>query len=730
MDEMQIDVDDGMMDRGLGGHDELVIEEGVTEWLGEEPSIGHEETVGDVYNRERNIELLEMEDVLDVGQAAVGGPELSLASLLSKSLDFEGNEHVILCFSKKGQIQLAVEGFLYNVENHYSQSYECFWRCVNHSCQAKLRSTPGFAELSYINSNHHPTCQSDEMQLRLRIGIFDLRLYAEFTDEPLEVLHRNALFEFSAKAGPDADHLFPPFEAIVDNLAHHRDEKPYRRAFEQQHLRQRLAMDNTLSGKKTKPLPLATCIMCGAQMRSADMSSQDILIAHLQSAHDKPDLTISSYTFDDAASFEQWIRHVQETPGDSKDCRLKRYGVFDECLYYLCHSDSRQMLKKRHDSPEDMHASCTAFVRVRDFRNARDRTYHVTVDYNFDHWIHSNVGFEETLYPDYFMETLKERRKKTQEVLQDTKLQRISRVASMNATSAVISTRLVNTGVPTIQQQANRRTLNPMTAYQFSTNAGSSDPADRSTMVHMLPSGETTALGDKFTMGERDERLTATIARLGPMSHMKPELNTITQKSNFRDSVIYNHVLQLEQQCYHLIRRMQLCSSVHTAKKCLGEFLKISQDLAGDSGLTGREAEKKPIGIGGKRGFDEMEGGMSTSRGSAPHISQGPRNARVVKSSSARISDVGPMCDLSKDEGVEQQMAGPSTVSSAAPSAVPKLEQRQIRAFVKKDENGRLVLVRQTVMRRPVNDNELVSINQQQQHPQLDPTPGTSAATA
>ncbi|CAJ0574421.1 unnamed protein product, partial [Mesorhabditis spiculigera] len=265
------------------------------------------------------------------------------------------------------------------------------------------------------------------------------------------------------------------------------------------------------------------------------------------------------------------------------------------------------------------------------------------------------------------------------------------RVASMNATSAVISTRLVNAGVPTIQQQANRRTLNPMTAYQFSTNAGSSDP--------------------------------------GPMSHNgKPELNTITQESNFRDSVIYQHVLQLEQQCYHMIRRMQLCSSVHTAKKYLDEFHKISQEMAVDPGLTGREAEKKPIGIGGKRGFDEMEGGMSTSRGSAPHISQGPRKARVVKSSSARISDVGPMYRLSTSS-LSQQMAGPSSVSSAAPSAEPKLEQREIRAFVKKNENGRFVLVKQTVMRRPVNDNELVSINQQQQHPQLDPAPGTSAST-
>ncbi|CAJ0961314.1 unnamed protein product, partial [Mesorhabditis belari] len=450
--------------------DELVVEDG-SDWMIEDPNVAHEETVDDAFQRSADLELLELDELIDVGGEGDGyvGLSLNLNDLLSKAIEFEGNERIVVCFSKKGRPQLAAEGFLYNAIGYYNENYECQWRCVNPSCPAKLRSSPGFTELSYLCSTHLSSCIPDDLQLRLRIAIFDLRLVAEFTDHPLEDIHRNFLLDLWNKS-PEVAQIFPPFETLARTLQQHRTEKSYRRRFELQHSKaQRMTIDSMSLGKKTKPLPLATCFLCGDQMRSSDIPSQDMLIGHVQNIHSKPELSIGQFTFADAASFEQWIRAVLASAAQTPDCRLKKYGVFDECMYYLCANDSRQMLKKRHEAVEELHSSCTAFVRVRDFRNAREKSSPIIVDYNLDHWSHSETILNEPLIPEYFMEHLKAKRKRTQDFLQDTKLQRVSRVAAMGATSAVISTRLVNSGEKVIAAAARRQNMpNPITAFQFS----------------------------------------------------------------------------------------------------------------------------------------------------------------------------------------------------------------------------------------------------------------------
>ncbi|EPB76453.1 hypothetical protein ANCCEY_04437 [Ancylostoma ceylanicum] len=93
-----------------------------------------------------------------------------------------------LCFSKKCRKQLAFDGHLYNIDGFVKPASWNFWRCANPLCKGAIRTSPNITELR-VREPHSSACIPDDVQIRLRITIYDLRLMAEFTDVPLGALY-------------------------------------------------------------------------------------------------------------------------------------------------------------------------------------------------------------------------------------------------------------------------------------------------------------------------------------------------------------------------------------------------------------------------------------------------------------------------------------------------------------------------------------------------------------
>ncbi|CAI5439804.1 unnamed protein product [Caenorhabditis angaria] len=158
---------------------------------------------------------------------------LNLPDLMSKTISFTNGEKMSLCFNKRCQRQVAFEGFLYTIVGYVSESMWNVWTCVNPLCDGSIRSSPSFQELR-VRTDHTSDCLQDEMQIRLRVAVYDLRLMAEFTDLSLDVLH--AGFESRMKTD-NPDIQFPSFEALKNTLEDHRINKIYRKRFEMQALK-------------------------------------------------------------------------------------------------------------------------------------------------------------------------------------------------------------------------------------------------------------------------------------------------------------------------------------------------------------------------------------------------------------------------------------------------------------------------------------------------------------
>ncbi|CAJ0594019.1 unnamed protein product [Cylicocyclus nassatus] len=587
---------------------------------------------------------------------------LNLPDLLSRTVTFTNGSKMFICFSKKCRKQLAFEGHLYNIDGFVKPSNWNFWRCVNPSCNGAIRTSPNITELR-VRDSHRSTCTPDDVQIRLRITIYDLRLMAEFTEVPLDALYHAYMDKVMVEHNDLVD-LFPPFEALKSNLEDHRANHTYRRRFalearesDTNSIYFDLFVDNAAKFKRTKPFPPSLCMSCSAEFRSTpELPSQDQLLEHMFFDHGRKTSTISRFTFEDSELFEQWVRELQ---GHSK-YRLKKMGIHDEHMYYLCQNDDRHF-KSNHgrSSLVDMH--CTAFIRVHDWRLVMRREMsEVVVDYCLDQYLHSELAdspkcktIDVLFTPEVFMRDLAARRERTQQLIQDTGLQRVKRRAQPPSLTLNLSQRQ---GGCAAGDDLPRRLYGD-------TGEQSSEYADN---------GDNVFGASKSMQRQKAVQLilrntsSPTVDARSKESYIP---TYITRRENFADAETYNTVLQFEMTCDMLKERMQYARCIRAANHYLERLTGILDDVMADP-----------------------ECAPSSANDSLSEDSPSRDTNSSLSTAEASTSQKVPISSIDREVKLDNQ----------------SLPLRQ-KVLVRKGENGQLVVVKRTILgkvRKVVHDVE------------------------
>ncbi|VDM72575.1 unnamed protein product [Strongylus vulgaris] len=166
------------------------------------------------------------------------------------------------------------------------------------------------------------------------------------------------------------DH-FPPFNVLKSNLEDHRADLIYRKRFALEARESDINSvffyslgGDTATFKRTKPFPPSLCMSCSAEFRStSELPSQDQLLEHMFFDHNRKTSVTNRFIFEEPGLFEQWIRELQ----CHSKYRLKKMGIHDEHMYYLCQNDDRHF-KSNHGRSSLVYMHCTAFIRVHDWR--------------------------------------------------------------------------------------------------------------------------------------------------------------------------------------------------------------------------------------------------------------------------------------------------------------------------------------------------------------------------
>ncbi|KAL3998588.1 hypothetical protein ACH3XW_15655 [Acanthocheilonema viteae] len=341
---------------------------------------------------------------------------MDLEDLVSRTITFDNGERIILCFSKRCRPQIAWNGHLYVAASDLSEISYTKWRCVNEGCPGALRTSPGLTELRSSGHQHLTTCKPDDLQVRLRIVIYDLRLMAEFTDDPLEDLYSHFVEKLAAE-NPDVLALFPPLDTLVKRLTKHREYKVYRRRFEYEKImaerrRGLHSKDPDCAPamlRRMRPFPPSVCIECGISVvTDADTTSQENFVDHVAQDHQR-EATCQYYSFPGVHLFEQWMRELQQR----SRYKIRRFSMHNESLFFLCAADDRWCRTYGVNS-DGLH--CTAFVRVYDYRRvSRQETRILRIQYCLDHNFHSDedATVDAPFTPEIFMHEVEERRLRT-----------------------------------------------------------------------------------------------------------------------------------------------------------------------------------------------------------------------------------------------------------------------------------------------------------------------------
>nr|CDQ02247.1 Bm7169, isoform c [Brugia malayi] len=339
---------------------------------------------------------------------------MDLEDLVSRTITFDNGERIILCFSKRCRPQIAWNGHLYVAASDLSEVSYTKWRCVNEGCPGALRTSPGLTELRSSGHHHLTTCKPDDLRVRLRIVIYDLRLMAEFTDDPLEDLYSHFVEKLAAE-NPDVLALFPPLDTLVKRLTKHREYKVYRRRFEYEKImaerRRGLHSKDCTPGmlRRMRPFPPSVCIECGISIvTDADTTSQENFVDHVSQDHQR-EATCQYYSFPGVHLFEQWMRELQQR----SRYKIRRFSMHNESLFFLCAADDRWCRTYGVNS-DGLH--CTAFVRVYDYRRvSRQETRVLRIQYCLDHNFHSDedATVDAPFTPEVFMHEVEERRLRT-----------------------------------------------------------------------------------------------------------------------------------------------------------------------------------------------------------------------------------------------------------------------------------------------------------------------------
>ncbi|VDM20049.1 unnamed protein product [Wuchereria bancrofti] len=316
---------------------------------------------------------------------------MDLEDLVSRTITFDNGERIILCFSKRCRPQIAWNGHLYVAASDLSEVSYTKWRCVNEGCPGALRTSPGLTELRSSGHHHLTTCKPDDLRVRLRIVIYDLRLMAEFTDDPLEDLYIEKL----AAENPDVLALFPPLDTLVKRLTKHRE---YKR-------RRGLHSKECAPGmlRRMRPFPPSVCIECGISIvTDADTTSQENFVDHVSQDHQR-EATCQYYSFPGVHLFEQWMRELQQR----SRYKIRRFSMHNESLFFLCAADDRWCRTYGVNS-DGLH--CTAFVRVYDYRRVSRQETRRKLNWCF---IDEDATVDAPFTPEIFMHEVEERRLRT-----------------------------------------------------------------------------------------------------------------------------------------------------------------------------------------------------------------------------------------------------------------------------------------------------------------------------
>lgn len=606
----------------------------------------------------------------DNGTTATEEFNMNLPDLLSRHIVFTNGSKLFFCFSKRCRKQLAFEGYLYNIDGYVKPLSWNLWRCANPSCRGTIRTSPNITELR-VRDSHSASCRPDDLQIRLRIAVYDLRLMAEFTDLPLETLYR-AYLEKVSDEHKDLTHLFPPLDILRDNLEDHRANLIYRKRFAAEAREadshaifyDSYGMDGNGAAKfrRTKPFPPAMCLTCGSVFRSTpSVPAQDQLLEHLYFDHNRKNSVINRFTFEDPGLFEQWVRELQY----HSKYRLKKMCLHDEHMYYLCQSDVRHF-KANHSRATIPDLNCSAFVRVHDWRHIiQGEINEVVVDYCLDHCFHDDDSAEvpptckpeDIFTPEVFMRELSIRRERTQQLIQDKSLQRIKRrhqqpSICMKSTQKFRKSNEAERVSPPQHVDYNNGEEHDPHSDEWTSNAesvfGAQHTRQRQKVVRQL---HHYASPSKSLIISKESHLAS----------------YITKRENFVDTDTYNTVLQFEMSCEMVKERMQYARSIQTANHYLGRLTAILDDVMADP-------ECAPSGAvdDGPRGTY----GLSTSADHPAHrCSSSPTTASDAVASGEKSVNVS------------------REVKSVSDESLP-LRQK---VLVRRGDNGQIVVVKRTM---------------------------------
>ncbi|KAK6024047.1 hypothetical protein OSTOST_10151 [Ostertagia ostertagi] len=512
--------------------------------------------------------------------SASTGEELcmNLPDLLSRTIVFTNGSKMFLCFSKRCRKQLAFEGHLYNINGFVKPANWNLWRCANPSCRGAIRTSPNITELR-VREPHCSSCRPDDIQIRLRITVYDLRLMAEFTDLPLDALY-HAYLDKVMNEHTDIVHLFPSFETLRCNLEDHRANLCFYIRF-----------IVILILKMNYALQIYRKRFAG-EARETDSQAM---------YYDSYGVGAGNGT----AKFRRtkpfppaWVLGLQLSPSKY---RMKKLCLHDEHMYYLCQNDVRHFKNNRAGVPE-MH--CTAFIRVLDWRLIiQGELNEVVVDYCLDHFYHGGMLLVHSFpcyysffpfliwysmtpiehlptskpvdyfTPEVFMRDLAIRRERTQQLIQDKGLQRIKRrnqPPSISINPSLKMRKIDNTPrgrSPQENYYDSRNECDPGDSDEWVGNPesvfGSSRAQQRQKVVQQLTHEEPTG---KFHSRDKESYVPS----------------YITRRENFFDAETYNTVLQFEMTCDMLKERMQYVRAIQAANHYLGRLTHILDDVMAD----------------------------------------------------------------------------------------------------------------------------------------------------
>ncbi|KHJ87073.1 hypothetical protein OESDEN_13160, partial [Oesophagostomum dentatum] len=290
----------------------------------------------------------------------------------------------------------------------------------------------------------------------------------------------------------------------------------------------------------------------------------------------------------------------------------------------------------------------------------------VVVDYCLDHFLHSDFAdpaeackpSDELFTPEVFMRDLAAKRERTQQLIQDTGLQRVK-----------------------------RRAQPPSLTLNFSPKSSSADAAQSDLVPRLHYIAETEEQGSQDGWGsssgsvfgasktlQRQKAVqqivgnTSSQASNSHSSSKEPSQSAhVTKRSNFLDSETYNSVLQFEMVCDVLKERMQYARNVRTAVHYLNLLTRILDDVMADPQCAPSSGSA----------FTDSAPSSSVEATEIPAI----RSPSIASedSSQDRKPSSGPLKREAKNEADES------------------LPLRQ-KVLVRKGENGQLIVVRRTIL--------------------------------